>query len=325
MASKKKQEIELRFYEIPQGEMVLPLLGSTWIREYGNDISVLHFHNLLEIGYCIDGEGIMVFDEVDVPYRPGMLTIIPKNLPHTTKSELHTKSYWEYLFINPDEILKEAYPDNEMFREKISKLVNGNEQYFYQGENDELIKLVRMIMEECRDRKNFSREYLKGLLLAMMIALSRQEKKQDNLPDGVLNGPQQKLPEENASRQGGIYSISGALEYISKRYMEDIRLETLASCCSLSETHFRRLFVEYMNMTPVEYINLVRIQQACELMKKTHCSMEELAEKVGYTTISTFNRNFRKIIGTSPYQYKKNSKSFEGKLLNVKVSAKKGW
>ncbi len=46
MASRKKQEMELRFYEIPQGELVLPLLGSTWIREYGNDISVLHFHVL---------------------------------------------------------------------------------------------------------------------------------------------------------------------------------------------------------------------------------------------------------------------------------------
>ena len=118
---------------------------------------------------------------------------------------------------------------------------------------------------------------------------------------------------------------AGALDYITKQYMEEIRMETLAACCNLSETHFRRLFVEYMNMTPVEYINLVRIQQACELMKKTHYSMEELAVKVGYTTVSTFNRNFRKIIGTSPYQYKKNSNSFEGKLLNLKVSAKKGW
>lgn len=325
MASRKKQEMELRFYEIPQGELVLPLLGSTWIREYGNDISVLHFHNLLEIGYCIDGEGTMIFDEVEVPYKPGMLTIIPKNFPHTTNSELHTKSYWEYLFIDPDEILKEAYPDNEMFCEKISKQINKNEQYFFRGEKEELLQLVQLIMEECRERKDYSREYIKGLLLALVIALSRQEKKQDSMTEDTGVDKEEKETEKSAGRQGGIYSISGALEYISKHYMEEIRMETIASCCNLSETHFRRLFVEYMNMTPVEYVNLTRIQQACELMKKSNCSMEELAEKVGYTTISTFNRNFRKIIGTSPYQYKKNQKNFEGKLLNVKVSAKKGW
>lgn len=325
MASKKKLEMELRFYEIPQGELVLPLLGSTWIREYGNDISILHFHNLLEIGYCKDGEGTMVFDEVSVPYQPGMLTVIPKNFPHTTNSEMHTKSYWEYLFIDPEEILKEAYPDNEIFCEKISKLVNRNEQYFLQGENDELVKLVLLIMEECRERKDYSREYLKGLLLALVIALSRQEKKQGNVTEDKAAGKTEQVSEKSTERQGGIYAISGALEYIGKHYMEDIRMEKVASCANLSETHFRRLFVEYMNMTPVEYVNLVRIQQACELMQKSHCSMVELAEKVGYTTISTFNRNFRKIIGTSPYQYKKNSKNYEGKLLNVKVSAKKGW
>jgi AraC-like DNA-binding protein len=53
--------------------------------------------------------------------------------------------------------------------------------------------------------------------------------------------------------------------------------------------------------------------------------MEEVAVRVGYPTVSTFNRNFRKIVGTSPYQYKKSRDNYEGKLLNFKVSAKKGW
>ena len=83
--------------------------------------------------------------------------------------------------------------------------------------------------------------------------------------------------------------------------------------------------MQYMNMTPVEYVTLVRIRRACNMMKKTRYSMEEIAERVGYSAVSTFNRNFRKILGTSPYQYKKNSANYEGKLLNYHVSAKKGW
>lgn len=107
--------------------------------------------------------------------------------------------------------------------------------------------------------------------------------------------------------------------------MEPISLKELADTCNFSETHFRRLFVEYMNMTPMEYLNLVRVRQACELMKKSRYTMEEVAVQAGYASVSTFNRNFRKIVGTSPYQYKKNSDAYRGKLLNARVSAKKGW
>lgn len=311
--SRKKQEIELRFYEIPQGELVLPLIGTGWIREYGNDISGLHFHNLMEIGYCWEGEGEMILDDTSIPYSSGMLTVIPANYPHTTKSVLNTKSYWEYLFFDPRTILAESYPDNRIFAEKIEKLVNGNEQH-YMEENGNLTMLTRMIIEECRHRKKYSGEYIRGLLLSLLIGIARH-----NNGETVWN------ENSNPQRRSGICYISGALEYISKRYMEDIKMATLAECCNLSETHFRRLFVEYMNMAPLEYINLIRIQQACELMKKVPCSMEELSERVGYTAVSSFNRNFKKIIGTTPYQYKKSSDNYQGRLLNVKVSAKKGW
>lgn len=93
----------------------------------------------------------------------------------------------------------------------------------------------------------------------------------------------------------------------------------------MSETHFRRIFQETMNMTPVEYVNFVRIRKACELIDKTDISMEEVAGKVGFVTPSTFNRNFRRIVGTSPYQWKKRPDSHERKLAEYKISALKGW
>ena len=52
MGKKKKDTIELRFYEVPQNEYVLALLGEDWIRDYGHDEVNLHFHNLMEIGFC---------------------------------------------------------------------------------------------------------------------------------------------------------------------------------------------------------------------------------------------------------------------------------
>ena len=63
MGKKKKDTMELRFYEVPQGEYVLALLGDNWIRDYGHDESNLHFHNLMEIGYCKNGTGELILNE----------------------------------------------------------------------------------------------------------------------------------------------------------------------------------------------------------------------------------------------------------------------
>ncbi len=311
MATKKKTEMEFRYYEIPQGEQVLALLGEDWVRPYGEDIDSLHFHNLMEVGYCIYGEGTLVMDESVVPYEPGMLTVIPVNYPHTTISKSNTKSSWEYLFLDPEEILRTAYPDDEQFVRRILDKLNQKAGLFYQGENPECEQIVRLIMEECRHKKSYSIEANRGLLLAMLMVVARKDASQET--------------SVSHNTKSGIQQLEPALSYIESHYMDDFCMEDLAKQCHLSETHFRRLFMQYMNMTPVEYVTLVRIRHACNMMKKTRYSMEEIAERVGYSAVSTFNRNFRKILGTSPYQYKKNSANYEGKLLNYHVSAKKGW
>ena len=104
-----------------------------------------------------------------------------------------------------------------------------------------------------------------------------------------------------------------------------MKAKEIAEVCGMSETHFRRVFEEYINMSPMEYVNLIRIQRACEMMKKTNDSMDEVANKCGFTTTSTFNRNFKKFLNTSPYQWKINPDNYENKLLNYKIQAMKGW
>ena len=83
MGKKKKDTIELRFYEIPQNEYVLALLGENWIRDYGHDEVHLHFHNLMEIGVCRNGTGKLILDEEQRPYQPAMVSIIPNTVSYT--------------------------------------------------------------------------------------------------------------------------------------------------------------------------------------------------------------------------------------------------
>ncbi len=78
-------------------------------------------------------------------------------------------------------------------------------------------------------------------------------------------------------------------------------------------------------MKPADYINMIRIQKACSLIKKEDISMEDVGFRVGYQTPSTFNRNFKKITGMSPYQWKSKSSKWENLQTQFNISARKGW
>lgn len=288
MSAKKKKEIEFQYYEIPHGERLLAMFGRTFPLEEGASGEKQRFHNLLMAARCTEGAGQISFGGKRMEYGPGAVAVVPQNISYAMTGE----SGWEYLFLNPGELLREFYPDNPLFAKKLLEAVNRKGQYYAAGKNERLAALAGMITEECRNKGSYSGEYVRGLLLTMLLAIAR-------------GGAESAVLSEEYGHHGGIRQISAAIEYVGKNYMEHIKMKTLAGVCNLSETHFRRLFAEYMDMNPVEYISLVRIHQACDLMKKTSYSMEEVAARVGYPAVSSFNRNFRRIIGTSPYQYKK--------------------
>ena len=100
----EKENVEFRYYEIPQGMPVLPLLGEKWITRYGAD--PMHFHNYLELGYCYSGKGIMHLGDQLVPYRAGTVIVIPRNFPHRTEGEDSNLQKWEYLYVDSEKFLK---------------------------------------------------------------------------------------------------------------------------------------------------------------------------------------------------------------------------
>ena len=59
--------------------------------------------------------------------------------------------------------------------------------------------------------------------------------------------------------------------------MEEIKARDYARSCGLSETHMRRIFSEYTNMSPSEYLNVVRINKACELLAHGNDSIEDIS------------------------------------------------
>ena len=141
MASRKKPSMQFRYYDPPQKEHCLALLGQSWVREYSNGIDYLHFHNLMEIGYCRQGNGILVLNDRCLPYESGMISVIPRNYPHSTNSEVGTTSSWEYLFLDPEEMLREVYPDSDYNRSQLLEIVQRDAIFGKQGRFPQLTSI----------------------------------------------------------------------------------------------------------------------------------------------------------------------------------------
>lgn len=314
MSKKIKPRMEYRYYDIPAGSPVLALLGEKWNQNYGRDIDYLHFHNHMEIGYCYTGEGVLTIKDEDFSYSNGMFSIIPKNVPHTTNSKEDTFSKWEYMFIDTDGFISDMHLKKSVKQNELIKRINQNCHFCKIEEMPQVAGLIKQIMETMRGRREFYMEEVKGLLTALLMEIARwnNESKEEDAYSGLMPG-------------GGESTIRNALDYISMNYDKPFHVEDLAEKCHISETHFRRLFSEYMKMTPIEYINKVRVQMACNDLRTTNLPIGTIAVKNGFQNVSTFNRNFKRIMETSPMQWRKNLDVYERKAVTYDIKTNEGW
>jgi len=311
MSKRIKPRLEFRYYQIPAGEPCLALLGEKWIQSYGRGIDYLHFHNYMEIGYCYGGKGELILGEVSDIFGKGKFSVIPKNYPHTTNSQLGEISSWEYLFIDPERILKEMYGSSAVSN-KILRRVNARAHLLEVDKHQEMAGKIQMIIELMRNCEEFYLEEVKGLVRALLLEIARMNR-----------GAEDERIEDHG--QKGYILISKAIDYISDHYMDPLKISQLSEKCHMSEAHFRRLFSSYMKMSPVGYINSVRINIACDYMRKTNDSIFDIAHKCGFSTESTFHRNFKKVMGISPGEWRRSPENWERQLLKFNIHAEEGW
>lgn len=289
-----KSKAEYRHYEMPPGGQALFLVREEVFHELPD---VLHFHNVLEIGYCYHGEGTMTFQEEKFPFEEGTFTIIPANIPHMTTSgeDARALGYWKYLFIDADGLLERLYRDKPLMAKRLADKINRRFWIFKGREEREIAEVILRMIKVMEEQEPLYQEELKGLTLTLLIRIASR-----------AGGGEEKGREEQPKLSRNSVIISRAVDYISKAPERPIKIEELARMCHVSETHFRRVFGECMKMTPVEYINQVRIRQACDALERTNDPVNAIAARTGFGTLSTFNRNFRQITGVTPQQWRKN-------------------
>jgi len=83
------------------------------------------------------------------------------------------------------------------------------------------------------------------------------------------------------------------IDYISIKYSEPIHMNDIANACGLERSYMTRLFKEATNQTPFDYLCNYRMNKACQLLKETTVSIQNIAYAVGYGDTFAFWRIYR--------------------------------
>lgn len=99
--------------------------------------------------------------------------------------------------------------------------------------------------------------------------------------------------------------LKPAINYIQNNFNKEIiSMTCLAELCGMSEVAFRKIFTNSMGITPLKYINNLKISTAKELLLSKSCTISKVAEFSGFHCDSYFSREFKKHTGMSPIEYK---------------------
>ena len=97
----------------------------------------------------------------------------------------------------------------------------------------------------------------------------------------------------------------------AEKYLEEninkksLTISQIAEKGNISEVYFRKMFKKKHNISPNKYINEIRIKKAKNMLIDDDVDINEIADQCGFTSIYTFSRAFKNIVGVSPANFKK--------------------
>jgi AraC-like DNA-binding protein len=99
--------------------------------------------------------------------------------------------------------------------------------------------------------------------------------------------------------------ISKALQYIHEHICQPISVSRLADISCISEDHFIRIFKKELQLTPLQYVNIKKIEKAQLLLLTTDMPVSDVSFELSIENVSYFNRIFKLHTGTTPKCYRR--------------------
>ena len=237
-----------------------------------------HYHiNTTEIYYLEKGECRYFIEGKTYRVMAGDIVILPKNVIHKTT---YKAPYSRKIINFSDDVMPEYWKDT------YKSLIYVYRNYDIQGE---LKAIFKRIHNEYTSPAEYSKDILILLAHELFYLLARNENKADS---DIYSSPY----------------VAESTRYILENFSEDVTLFSLAKLMAVSPEHLSRVFKKDTGLGFNEYLNLVRLRNADEMLRSdTKMTISQIAAACGFNDSNYFSDKFKGIYGVSPLKYKKNN------------------
>lgn len=253
----------------------------------------LHTHAFTELIIILHGDGQHILDDVTYPIAAGDVFIVNTQVPHayadTRDLQLVNLLYRpEFLQFHEAElrqlpgylalfVLEPTYRRQHQFRSHLR---------LAPAIFTEVADLLTRIEAEYTTRPPGHQPMTLALFVQLLILLSRQYSAAPTASMRVL------------------MQLGAVISHIEQAYTEPITLAALADIAHMSPRTLVRRFTEGLGLPPIEYLIHWRIQRGAALLRGTDHSVADIAAAVGFTDSNYFTRQFTRINGRTPRQYR---------------------
>lgn len=250
--------------------------------EYDKDWhSIPHSHPFTELFYIVKGKGYFLLPNRQIPVKENDLVIINPFIDHTEKS--NQQDSLEYIAFGIEGIAFTYQNENELQQEGF---------YIYQGYKEDILFYLNKWLDEV---KNGNKEYevvCQNIIEILIIKLERERK----------------LKVEKSEPKRINKDIAFIKQYINKNYRLNITLDQLADLKHLNKYYLAHSFKNNVGISPIEYLNQVRIREAQTLLETTDYNIADISSMIGFSSQSYFTQTFRRHVNKTPSQYRKQMK-----------------
>jgi len=249
-----------------------------------------HYHDFFELSYVSEGTGTHHTGEQFIEVQAGDLFLIPIGMSHVfrpSSSKKHPLIVYNCI-VQLDQLapLLTIFPGGE----SLSRLLSLKDIFHAKDQAGEAHGLFTSLYLEYSTKRPEQEAALYALLIQLLVLYARKL-------DGV---------HEDNEIQRATYRMDEIISLLKNNLSESYSLSELALMYGVSERQFQRLFSKHTGMTLSSFVQACRIAAACELLRTSNHKIASIAEAVGYAHIPSFYEVFKKHMGVSPRDYRRN-------------------
>ena len=260
-----------------------------------SDLCRWHAHEEYELHLIVETRGKAFVGDYIGDFKSGDLFMTGPNLPHNWITDqvwsnpLDVRDMLIQFSHDSVEKLAEGFPE---FSQVLQMLQLAQSGIYFEGFNS---TFARGHMESIRDNRGAER------ILAFVRFLVRlnEHAEKKTLSSAKLIQP------EGGSKQARIAQV---VDHITKNFYEGFTVAQAAEMANMTEITFSRNFLAVTGHSFIDFLNRIRIGQACGMLYASDDQITSIAQEAGFKNLANFNRHFLKVRGMTPSEYRETAR-----------------